>query len=80
MIDPKRPERVGHHHVDMARAWLLHGDRTRALAHLNQARRIAPARIRHHPSVRSTVLAIAENDRHVTESLANFARWASIGI
>jgi transcriptional regulator with XRE-family HTH domain len=80
IVDPLRPERVGHHHVDMARAWLLHGDRTRALDQLNRARQVAPARIRHHPSVRTTVLSIADNDRHVTDSLASFARWASITI
>ncbi len=45
-----RPERVGHHHIDQACAWLLHGDRNRCLDELNEARRIAPFNTRHHPS------------------------------
>jgi transcriptional regulator with XRE-family HTH domain len=78
--DPARPERIGHHHVDQARAWLLHGDREQSLAHLNTARRIAPNRVRHHPQVRATVLALAESDRRVTDSLASFARWAGVSV
>jgi transcriptional regulator with XRE-family HTH domain len=80
IADPRRPERVGHHWVDMARAWLLHGDRNQALDCLNRARWVAPNRIRHHPTVRSTVIALAQNDRRVTESLASFARWAAIEV
>lgn len=76
--DPQRPERVAHHYIDMGRAWMLHGDRQQALASLNTARRIAPFNTRHHPSVRETVLAIGRSDRRVTESLADFARWAGI--
>jgi transcriptional regulator with XRE-family HTH domain len=78
--DPARPERVGHHHVDMARAWLLHGDRKQALASLNRARRAAPNRVRHHPGVAATVRAIAATDSRVTDSLAGFARWAGVTI
>ena len=80
VVDPARPERVGHHHVDVARAWLLHGDREMALASLNAARRIAPNRIRHHPQVLATVRALAGSDRRVTDSLAGFARWAGISL
>lgn len=80
IADPSRPERVGHHYVDMARAWLLHGDRERTIGCLHQARQIAPNRIRNHPSVRTTVMALASTDRRATESLANFARWAAIPI
>jgi hypothetical protein len=80
IVDPDRPERVGHHHIDQARAWLLHGNRERVLAHLNAARRVAPARIRHHPQVHATVLALARSDRRVTDSLARFARWAGVRV
>jgi hypothetical protein len=80
VLDPARPERVGHHHVDMARAWLLHGDREQALANLNKARRVAPNRIRHHPQVLATVSALAQSDRRVTASLAEFARWVGVSI
>jgi len=80
VVDPARPERVGHHHVDMARAWLLHGNRERALASLHAARRIAPARVRHHPQVLATVRALAESDRRVTDSLAGFAEWVGVSL
>lgn len=36
------PSRRAHHHVDLARAFLLHGDRERTLAELNAARAVAP--------------------------------------
>jgi hypothetical protein len=78
VVDPTRPERVAHHHIDMGRAWMLHGNRERALANLNAARRIAPFNTRNHPNVRETVLALAGADRRTTESLAGFARWVGI--
>jgi hypothetical protein len=78
VVDRARPERVAHHHIDMARASLLHGDRDQVLAHLNEARRVLPEETRRHPSVRETVLALAATDRRSTGSLAGFARWAGI--
>jgi hypothetical protein len=79
VADPARPERVAHHHIDMARAWLLHGNgRERVLANLHAARRILPEETRRHPAVRETVLALAEADRATTDSLAGFARWVGI--
>ena len=78
LVDRAHPERVGHHHIDQARGWLLHGNRDRTLAELNMARAVAPFNTRHHPAVRETVLALAESDRRRTESLAGFARWAGI--
>lgn len=78
VTDPQRPERVGHHHVDMARAWMLHGGRTEAIDHLNAARHVAPNTTRHHPSVRETVLALAAADRRATSSLSGYARWAGV--
>ncbi len=78
VFDPARPERVGHHHIDQARAWMLHGNRDRALDELNLARRISPHHTRTHPSVRETVRALAAADRRATDSLAVFVRWAGI--
>lgn len=80
LTDTSRPERIGHHHLDQARAWFLHGNRDRCLDELNAARRIAPFSTRHHPAVRETVLALATADRRTTESLAEFARWAGISL
>ncbi|PXY20304.1 hypothetical protein BAY59_31180 [Prauserella coralliicola] len=78
--DPTRPERVGHHHIDMARACVLHGDREKALVHLNEARRISPRRTRQHPQVRETVVTLAEQERRRDDTLAGFARWAGIQV
>ena len=49
------PERVGHHWIDTARAYLLHGDRTRSMEALQRARATSPQQTRHHPQVRETV-------------------------
>ncbi|MGH3943275.1 MAG: hypothetical protein ACRDTG_32560 [Pseudonocardiaceae bacterium] len=73
-----QPSRAGHHWIDVARAWTLHGDRTKALGALNQGRSVAPQQTRYHPSVRETVHLLAEHDRRATDSLAGFARWAGI--
>lgn len=78
-IDERQePERVGHHYIDLARAWVLHGDRELALRSLQAARRVAPLQTRYHPSVRETLHAIAAADRRSTDTLAGFARWAGI--
>ena len=72
------PSAVGRHWINVARAWTLHGDRTKALGALNQARRITPQKARYSPDVRETVHLLAEHDRRATDSLAGFARWAGI--
>lgn len=77
------PERIGHHHIDQARAWVLHGgteSRQRCLDELNAARKVAPFNTRHHPAVHETVQALAASDRRKTDSLAGFARWAGIAV
>jgi transcriptional regulator with XRE-family HTH domain len=71
-------ERVGHHWIDLARAYQLHGDRDRSLATLQRARTTSPQQTRYHPQVRETVLTLAESDRRRSNSLAGFARWAGI--
>jgi transcriptional regulator with XRE-family HTH domain len=76
----EEPERVGHHYIDIARAWVLHGDREPALRSLQAARRVAPLQTRYHPSVRETLHAIAAADRRSTDTLAGFARWAGISL
>jgi transcriptional regulator with XRE-family HTH domain len=76
--DEAESSRAGHHYIDVARAWVLHGDRDRALRSLLTARRISPQQTRYHPSVRETLHAIAAADRRSTDSLSGFARWAGI--
>jgi transcriptional regulator with XRE-family HTH domain len=78
--DEAESSRVGHHYIDLARAWMLHGDRERALRSLVSARRISPQQTRYHPTVRETLHAIAAADRRSTDSLSGFARWAGISL
>ncbi|MGH8916884.1 MAG: helix-turn-helix domain-containing protein, partial [Actinomycetes bacterium] len=75
-----QPSRAGHHWIDLARAWTLHGDRAKALDALYAARRINPQKTRYHPSVHETVHLLAEHDRRANDSLVRFARWARITV
>lgn len=77
-LDRLPPVRVGHYHIEVARGWLYHGDRHRALSALNRARRIAPQQARHHPMVRETVQAIAHAEPRPSEELRSFATWLGI--
>ncbi|GGM57774.1 transcriptional regulator [Longimycelium tulufanense] len=70
-----KPTRLGHHHMDMARAWMLAGKPDKALRSLNTMRRIAPQQCRLHPNVRETVRLIAVTERRKTDSLTAFVGW-----
>lgn len=80
VADRTRPERVAHHHIDVARASLLDGNRDATLAHLTAARQAAPRRTRQHPQVHETVRALAQQERRRDGTLAGFARWAGVHI
>ncbi|WP_432037029.1 helix-turn-helix domain-containing protein [Streptomyces cucumeris] len=58
--------RQGHHHMDLARAWLWDGNRDKALKELETAERIAPQLIRNHPIARSTLRSIVYAERTAT--------------
>ncbi|OIK24290.1 helix-turn-helix domain-containing protein [Streptomyces malaysiense] len=58
--------RRGHHHMDLARAWLWDGNRSKALSELETAERIAPQLIRNHPIARSTLRSIVYAERATT--------------
>ncbi len=77
-LDRLPPVRVGHYHIEVARGWLYHGDRRRALSALNRARRVAPQQARHHPMVRDTVQAIAHAEPRPSEELRSFATWLGV--
>ncbi len=70
--------RVAHHHIDLGRAWLLHGDHNNALQALNIARRTAPQQTRYHPMVAETVLTLAHVERRRSDALSAFAAWMGI--
>ncbi|WP_040788259.1 helix-turn-helix domain-containing protein [Nocardia paucivorans] len=71
-------ERAGHHYIDLARAFLLHGDREGAFGALQTARRIAPTQTRYHPMVHETVRALARVEARSRETLRGFAAWCGI--
>ncbi|UGQ14692.1 helix-turn-helix domain-containing protein [Yinghuangia sp. ASG 101] len=58
--------RRGHHHMDLARAWLWDGNRSRALTELEQAERLAPQLVRNHPIARATLRQIVYAERAST--------------
>lgn len=58
--------RQGHHHMDIARAWLWDGNRGKALGELETAERIAPQLVRNHPIARSTLRSIVYAERAST--------------
>lgn len=72
------PPRAGHHWQDTARAWLLAGEPTKALGALSKARKAAPQQTRLHPSVRETLVGVAESERRRNDSLSNFATWVGL--
>jgi hypothetical protein len=55
--------RRGHHHMDLARAWLWDGDRHKALGELREAERLAPQLVRNHPIARATLRRIVYAER-----------------
>lgn len=79
LADPDRPERVGHYYIDLSRAHLLDGNAVKAIEALEAARKIDPHNTRRHPTVRETVLALAESNKSTPGTLASFAHWAGIG-
>jgi len=72
------PVRRGKNGIEVARGWLYHGDRRRALRALEAARRVSPQQVRYHPMVRETVRAIAHAETRPTEELRSFAAWLGI--
>ncbi|MBO2464009.1 helix-turn-helix domain-containing protein [Actinomadura violacea] len=71
-------ERRSHHYIDLAAAQLAVGDRDASLNSLLEARRIAPAHTRFHPTVRATAATLVRLDRAQREAVTGFARWASV--
>lgn len=58
--------RRGHHHMDLARAWLWDGNRDKALQALETAEKIAPQLVRNHPIARATLRKIVYAERSTT--------------
>ncbi|MEU8507154.1 helix-turn-helix transcriptional regulator [Streptomyces brevispora] len=71
-------ERSSHHHIDVASAKLVVGDRVGAFGDLQKARKIAPNHTRFHPSVRETIGALLRMDSNPSNELSSFGSWAGI--
>lgn len=72
------PVRAGRWYMDAARGWLDYGNRDKALAALQAARRVAPEQTRNHPQVRETVQTLIHMERYSKESLVGFAAWIGL--
>ncbi len=66
LVDSLSNSRRGHHHMDLARAWLWDGNRDEALKELEKGERIAPQLVRNHPIARSTLRSIVYAERATT--------------
>jgi XRE family transcriptional regulator, fatty acid utilization regulator len=72
------PTRIGHHHIDMARALRWTGRHDAALAALQRARKVAPQQAKHHPLVHETVTGLVHATRRPSEALTSFAAWCDV--
>jgi transcriptional regulator with XRE-family HTH domain len=72
------PSRVGHYRIELARGWLYHGDRRRALKMLQAARRASPQQTRFHPMVRDAVEVIAHQEPRPSEELRSLVAWLGL--
>jgi transcriptional regulator with XRE-family HTH domain len=78
-LPPDMPaERSSHHYIDLARAYLWHGNRQQALECLQRARKLAPQQTRYHPMVRDTLQSLARAERRSTRTLRGFAAWVGL--
>ncbi|MGQ4601427.1 helix-turn-helix domain-containing protein [Nocardia sp. R6R-6] len=71
-------ERLGHHYIDLARGFLLHGDRDGAFSALQIAKKIAPTQTRYHPMVHETIRALARQEARASDTVRGFAAWCGI--
>ncbi len=71
-------ERIGHHWIDLSRAYLIHGDKKKAFAALHEARTVTPTQTRYHPMVHETIRVLAREETRSTETIRGFAAWCGI--
>ena len=71
-------ERAGHHCIDLARGYLIHGDKTKAFTTLQKAKDIAPTQTRYHPMVHETIRVLARQETRSSDTIRGFAAWCGI--
>jgi transcriptional regulator with XRE-family HTH domain len=69
------PIRIGHHFVDLSRAYLWTGDRDGALRSLYNARKLAPQQTRHLPTTREVTRQLVRAHSRSHEPLRRFVTW-----
>lgn len=72
------PTRIGHLHIDAARAHLAAGDRDAALQALLRAREEAPQMARIHPMAREVLRVLVSLHRRSKPELTILAKWAGL--
>lgn len=72
------PTRVGHHYLDVARAWRWLNRPDEALDALREARKVAPGQARRHPLARDTVTALLQAQRRPSSELSAYATWIGV--
>ncbi|MGW5736798.1 MULTISPECIES: helix-turn-helix domain-containing protein [Streptomyces] len=72
------PVRAGRWYIDAAQGWLDYGNREKAFAALQAARRAAPEQARNHPQVREIAQTLIHLERYGKESLSGFAAWLGL--
>ncbi|RKT84215.1 helix-turn-helix domain-containing protein [Saccharopolyspora antimicrobica] len=70
--------RIGHHWQDVARAWMLSGEHSKAIAALRNARKASPQQTRYHQQVHETARMIALAEKRKSDSVANFVSWLGV--
>jgi tetratricopeptide (TPR) repeat protein len=71
------PSRMGHYHIDLARAYLMQGDHDRVVHELSRARQLSPQQTRYHPQVHETIRALARARRR-SDPVTRLAVWAGV--
>jgi hypothetical protein len=71
-------ERRSHYFIELARAQLWAGERSKALSSLHEARRIAPQHTRCNPQARRTLVSLLRLQRRPPDRLLSFAAWAGV--
>lgn len=73
------PSRVGHHFLDLARAYRWLNKPEKALHALQVARQVAPGQARRHPLARETTGALLRASRQPSTTLSDYAQWIGLG-
>lgn len=69
------PTRIGHHHLNLARAYRGMNKPDQALAALVAARQAAPGQARRHPLARETVTSLVRTARRRSAALSEYVTW-----